>query len=96
MITQARTSIFKLTRDDWYPSYYLEDGRMVVEVTYHSKLRTFGDSPPVWRTSVWGADDCGMEIDCGTEKEAWDKFTQVIAMDYVDRVSLKFMGFVSA
>lgn len=98
IIAPKRTKVFKVTRDDWYPSYFLEDHRkvMLVEVTYHGKLATFNNSPPVWRTSVWGNDDCGMEIDCATEQEAWDKFVQVISMDYVDRVSLKAIGFISA
>ena len=70
---------------------------MLVEVTYHGNIVAYNPGePPVWRTSVWGNDDCGMEFDSPTESDAVEKFFQVISMQYVDRNDLIRLGFVSA
>lgn len=98
-----RVEVLKLTQDDWYGSYELTgyykglEKPMVVEVIFNGNITAYNPkSEPVWRTCVWGNDDCGMEFDCATEAEAWNKFLQVIGMDYVNRDRLIALGFVSA
>jgi hypothetical protein len=89
--------VFKPTNDDWYGSYKINGwhegvkDRMLVEVIFCGNI---GDG--VWRTCVWGNDDCGMEFDCSTEAECWTMFLQVIGMESVDMVALRNLGFVSA
>lgn len=101
-----RTSVFKLTTDDWYGSYTISDyyngveKPMLVEVIYNGRIEMsnpeYPDHPPVWRVSVWGNDDCGMEMDILSEGVAKDMFLRVISMKYVDRDDLIRLGFVSA
>ena len=90
-----RVEVLKKTNDNWCGSYtvngYGPDKLMFVEVVFNGNI---GDG--VWRTCVWGNDDCGMEFDCATETECWNKFLQVIGMDFVDMVALRELGFVSA
>jgi len=87
-----RVKVFKRTTDDWCGSYHLErQDCMLVEVIFNGNI---GNG--MWRTCVWGNDDCGMEFDCATETECWNKFLQVIGMDFVDMVALRDLGFVSA
>ena len=102
-IKTMRVSVFKETQDNWCGSYNMNDwyeGRkniMLVEVIFNGNI-TVNDPTrvPVWRTCVWGNDDCGMEFDCATETEAWNKFSQVIGMKYVNMVELRNLGFIGA
>lgn len=95
-----RVEVFKPTQDDWYGSYNINGyyrgvkDPMMVEVIFNGNIGNAAD--PCWRTCVWGTDDCGMEFDCDTEAEAWNKFLQVIGMKFVNMVDLKNLGFVSA
>lgn len=96
-------NVFKPTHDDWYGSYRLsgfysgDSDTMLVEVTFCGNItENMPDHAPVWRTCVWGNDDCGMEYDCDNENQAWCMFLEVIGMEHVDRDVLKELGFVSA
>ncbi len=99
-----RIEVLKQTQDDWYPSYRLhgwfhgQEDVMLVRVTFHGNITAHYDSPraPVYRTSVWGADDCGMEFDSESEATCFNTFLQVIGLKYVNRDELKKLGFVSA
>ena len=98
-----RVEVLKPTQDDWYGSYTIAGGykgemnQMFVEVIFNGNITAFDPKQyPVWRTCVWGTDDCGMEFDCSTETEAWNKFLQVIGMKFVNRDELIKLGFVSA
>ena len=99
-----RCSVFKMTRDNWYPSYLLtemeygntaqnrpEDKLVCVSL---SKLPHGSD----WRVSVWGADDCGMECDFdkNSRRRAQELFQEVIEQEFVNRSWLKSKGFVNA
>jgi hypothetical protein len=96
-----RVEVLKPTQDDWYGSYTIDgryngvDKQMFVEVIFNGNISPPGQTP-TWRTCVWGNDDCGMEFDCSTEAEAWNKFLQVIGMKFVNRDELIKLGFVSA
>lgn len=98
-----RAEVFKPTNDYWADSYYLNgyhDGikdRMLVVVSFCGNITAYDPKlDPVWRTCVWGNDDCGMDFDCDTEAECWNKFLQVIGWDSVDMDALREAGFVSA
>ena len=98
-----RVSTFKLTRDNWYGSYRIDgyhagvDRPMLVEVIFNGNITAYNPTQaPVWRTCVWGNDDCGMEFDCDNEAQAWNMFLQVIGLDYVDMDTLRSLGYVSA
>lgn len=88
--------VFKLTSDDWYPSYKLggyHKGRkapQLVEVS-HFKL-TNGQ----YRVCVWGADDTGMDFDTNSGNKALRIFLTVISWDDVTMSGLKELGFIPA
>lgn len=101
-----RQKVFKLTDDDWYPSYTLGQyhngwapGEVkLVEVTLLQFTPTPSDPNPGYRVCVWGNDDLGMDFDV----EAADKdlavqmFHQIIAMERVNKSELEALGFVYA
>ena len=95
-----RVEVLKPTNDDWCGSYtvkgYNSVGEtMFVAVTFNGNIAD-PDEAPLYRTCVWGNDDCGMEFDSYLEGEVWNKFLQVIGMEFVDMVALRELGFVSA
>ncbi len=98
-----RVEVLKPTQDDWCGSYIIEhwyngvEKQMFVQCIFNGNITAYDPKQaPVWRTCVWGNDDCGMEFDCDTEAEAWNKFLQVIGMKFVNRDKLIELGFVSA
>jgi len=98
-----RIEVLKPTQDDWHGSYIIDGyhkgvkNPMLVEVTFHGNIMSYDpELTPIWRTSVWGNDDCGMEYDCASEAEAWNMFLQVISMKHVNRKDLNELGFVRA
>jgi hypothetical protein len=89
-----RTTVYKETTDDWYPSYKCHN-MLLVRVS----LTQTGPTPPVdgeWRVCVWGADDCGMEKDFDDITVAAQCFLDVISLEFVNMKDLTDMGFVSA
>jgi hypothetical protein len=98
-----RTTVFKLTQDDWHGSYTLSDWYVgtkpgdtkLVTVTFNGNISPPNEAP-MYRTCVWGNDDCGLEFDSYLEGEVWNKFLQVIGMEYVNMDSVISLGFVSA
>jgi len=98
-----RVEVLKPTEDNWYGSYKIQDWyngvreQMFVEVIFNGNITAYDPKlAPVWRTCVWGNDDCGMEYDCDNETQAWNMFLQVIGMKFVNRQALKDLGFVPA
>ncbi len=98
-----RVDVFKTTTDDWYGSYTLPEyhkgqkDKMLVEVSFLGNITAYDKSKPaIWRTCVWGNDDCGMEFDCNSEAECWTTFLRVIGMNNVNQEDLKNIGFVYA
>jgi hypothetical protein len=81
---------YKSTSDDWYPNF---DGDLVRVTLY--LCTTYQNK--VWhRVCVWGADDCGMEIDFhGADKaiDALRKFHEVLMMTKVSQTHLLEIGF---
>lgn len=85
-----RCEVYKETTDDWCPNFH---GNLV-EVTFHGNITRPKQDIPVYRVSVWGNDDLGMEFDTEDEKTALTIFMQVIGLKYVTFVDLKQLGFV--
>ena len=90
---------FKLTLEDWYPSYKLdswykgkERGSNLLEVSL-LKLIT-GEH----RVCVWGNDDFGMEKDFPTDKyeDALQDYLLILKQEYVYKSFLKNLGFQAA
>jgi hypothetical protein len=90
-----KIEVYKETDDEWHPNYH----KNLVSVSYgdYSKQEHYQyDSK--YRVSVWGADDCGMELwfDATSEAKAMNLFMQVIGMKSVNRSNLTSLGMHSA
>ena len=87
-------NVFKRTSDDWCPSYFLQQGQGLVEVSF---LQTLSVSRvQCWLVCAWGGDDCGLEKVFESEIEAWCCFLQVIGLEDVTMRALIDLGFVTA
>lgn len=73
------------TNDDWYPNF--SNNTVVISPVLPLSDGTF-------RVCVWGADDCGMEIDCKTHKEATKILNKI--KEPVSKFDLKELGMYSA
>jgi len=97
-----RVEVLKPTQDNWYGNYTVDGYNGVkdqgcVEVIFNGNITAYDPTlAPVWRTCVWGNDDCGMEYDCDNETQAWNMFLQVIGMKFVNKQALRDLGYVSA
>lgn len=92
-----RISVFKLTDDDWCPSFRIDGyynsvkGEKLVEVTFLQ----FSDFSG-WRCCVWGADDDGRDFDGKDRELVWKMFLAVISQPKVNKGFLQDKGFVRA
>lgn len=92
-----RVSCFKMTDDDWYPSYKLQGyhagtmNQKLVTVTFLQ----FPDGGG-YRCCVWGQDDCGMDFDHEDRNLVWFTFMDVLFQEKVNKGFLKDRGFVPA
>ena len=97
-----RTSVFKITSDDWCPSYKLSQQhdrvkcQKLVEVSFTQTGPDPKHGAGKWRVCAWGGDDLGMDRDFTDEKKAWCCFLEIIGLDDVTIAALKERGFVSA
>lgn len=91
--------VFKLTNEDWYPSYSLKQYYRGNSEPLLVRVALFELPSGGWRVCVWGADDFGMERDYSGEKaeeSARAMFNHVIALDYVRVQDLDANGFQRA
>lgn len=92
-----RIAVFKLTDDDWYPSYKLDgyhrgvQSPALVEVIFLQFVDQSG-----WRCCVWGADDEGRDFDDTDRDKVWDTFHFLISQPKVNKGLLHDLGFVRA
>lgn len=86
---------FKETDDEWCGNYHLYENNLnLVKVTFHGNIiSTLSDSTPIFRVSVWGNDDIGMDADFYEESTAWNKFIEVLALNKVNHDDLEKLGF---
>ena len=96
---RIKISVFKRTKDSWYPSYLIrndyiprEEETSLVEVSFIHLIT--GE----WRVCAWGSDDMGLERDYPEDEMmfAWSVFQIIIKMEYVSQEflinTLKFVG----
>jgi hypothetical protein len=82
--------VFKLTTENWHPSYALDGyykghkNNQLVEV---SLLHPLSDGRT--RVCIWGGDDTAMERDFNSYPAAKKMFNKVIAQEFVNRAFLK-------
>lgn len=85
---------YKLTQDDWYPNFFLDDREtnlIRVSLTQISPL----NKKETWRVAVWGNDDIGMNKDFENEhakKHAVAEFQAVFMEQYVNKEWLRSRG----
>ena len=87
--------VFKRTSDDWCPSYFLQQGQGLVEVSF-LQTESATSSAHGWLVCAWGGDDCGLEKAFESETEAWCCFLQVIGLENVTMRALIDLGFITA
>ena len=91
--------VFKLTNEDWRPSYQINGYYRGIRDPMLVKVALFELSTGAWRVCVWGADDFGMERDYSGEKaeeSARAMFNHVLSLDYVRVQDLEPNGFQRA
>jgi hypothetical protein len=93
-MNMVRTAVFKLTNDNWCPSYKLGN-EMAVEVSF-IPLVSYKTEGNKWRVCIWGEDDTGMEKDFVSESEAITAFLEVIGLNFVNFDNLSERGFYPA
>ena len=91
-----RTSVFKLTQDDWHGSYKLDSWHKGQENPMLVNVSFMPLTDGKWRVCVWGNDDCGMERDFPEEKTAWNMFLQILDWEFVSMHQLNQNEFVAA
>lgn len=91
-----KRTAFKLTNDNWHPSYELnswvkgkEPPNMLVHVSFLPLHPTAPREKMLYRVSVWGNDDYGLEFDYDSPLMALDVFDEIMKLEYVDQEVLK-------
>lgn len=86
-----RVYCFKLTSDDWYSEYKISkdvryENAKFVCVTFHGNLNAYDSTmKPVYRTSVWGNDDTGIDKDSEIESEAFELYLDLCSLKNVTK-----------
>jgi hypothetical protein len=87
---QMKNSVFKLTYDNWYPSYKIKG--WYNGILEHNLVE-------IWQVekgiAAAGADDFLLMKFFETEEESLRMFLEIIALDYVDKKWLTDRGFES-
>ena len=84
----ALISVYKPTKDDWYPNFAND----LVSVSVYEDS-SYGNTH---RVCIWGEDDCGREKLYKSEAEAMIAFMAIITPEFVSRKALQADGFVTA
>lgn len=85
MFDKTRHERFLPTLDDWYPNFE----RHLIRVSFSQLYPCM-----LWRVSVWGNDDCGMERDFESRTLAEHTFVSMINRPYINKDDLLINGFV--
>lgn len=90
--------VFKPTPDDWCPPYRLQGNYkgkplQLVEVSFVQIMDVAPGDDPLWRVSVWGGDDFGMDKDDESRDIAYELFEKVIEQPEVSQKFLREQGF---
>lgn len=89
-----RVEFFKETKEDWYPSYFVNQGtpseKKLVRVTLLGPM-----SDGQFRVCVWGNDDLGMDFD-STQDACVKMFEHLSSIETIQKNALIKFGFVRA
>lgn len=86
---------FKLTHDNWYPAWQLSRKDARFDSVNLVKVGFTRLSDGMYRVSVWGADDDGMERDFEKYSDARRALRKILKVQYVNKNWLKEeLGFV--
>lgn len=94
-IQKPTIQVYKETSEDWYPSFNLSTTHIskgLVRVSFHYPVSTNHS----YMVSVWGADDCGMELQFADKEKAMDCFMNIISMKDITMSQLKELGLHNA
>ena len=94
-IQKPSIKVYKETSEDWYPSFKLSTTHIskgLVKVSFHYPVTTHNG----YMVSVWGADDCGMELQFSEKQKAMDCFMNIISMKDITISQLKELGLHNA
>ena len=95
----AGITVFKLTDEDWHPSFQMNGYYRGIQDPKLVKVSVFQMSSGDWRVCVWGADDFGMEHDYTGHNagvHAMAMFNHLIALDKIRVTDLDHNGFQRA
>lgn len=81
--------LYKKTDDDWSSNF---DGNLV-ELEFHGNINHSGSGLPIYRISVWGDDDIGMDRDFDNKADAIKFFEKVEALPVLNHKELLSLGF---
>lgn len=85
-------TVYKETSDDWCPSYELST-HFQTDIKSMAQVNFGGLSDGMYRVSVWGADDIGMNIDFKSDFNALSMFLKVLQLDDITMDKLTELGF---
>lgn len=88
-----RISCFKPTSDDWYPCYKIANDQRHQGGFVEVALRTIDPEGKIYRVSIWGADDLGMDQDTSDPMEAQEWYNRVVNASIVSKKELLIWGF---
>jgi hypothetical protein len=93
-----RLRCFKLTEDDWYPSYQIKGYHKGVLEPKLVEVSFMQLSNGQWRVCIWGQDDDGMERDYSSRQKKIAKamYEQILERDYINKGWLRDQGFQQA
>ena len=85
-----RIEHFKNTKDNWYDNY---KGNQVI-LTYHGIINPYvlDSNKFIYRVSVWGNDDLGIDKDFNNHLEAKQLFNKINSLKYVNKQDLLDLG----
>lgn len=81
-----RITTFKYTGDDFHPNYNEDTVKLIL------LNLTTGEH----RVAVWGADDCGYELDFKNLIDAQNMYFQLVLLDEINKDILLAFGFKHA
>ena len=103
MAKYIKARCFKLTDDDWYGNYKIEDVANYPDGELKGKnklvdvsLLTLGPGADQFRVCVWGNDDFGLELDFDSVFDAQAMYLKLLQLEVINEYDLKQLGFKRA
>lgn len=90
-------TVFKPVGESWYGNFKIEDDKRFEDVKLVKvSIQTLKTNPVIWRVSVWGNDDHGVEYDTPDETKAKELFNKVIMTKNLTHEWVRVNGFINA